>query len=624
MSINSPATYADHYWAKQVEAAKSFDEGIEQLFAPFWAGYLNNIPELNELPVEMLALVDLLKNPISPGLGGFTLGVGVEMVDEVLHTTLEPMMSIMRRAMNRSAREKWLTAQQANTLYSRRKIDDALWDLVVSSEGYEDVIGNFLYRSELPYPTIPDLMLWARYHGHPTNTRQAVWEKFDVPTDDYDLFEWLTLQRLTTQDAHTLYRRGLITLSEVETQLQRIGWRDDDVLYQTELNWLLPNAMLVLQGDLHQRADRDKIYHDLTRADIHPDWVQTYYDAVMTKPSTIDLTAFELRRDPSLSGLAEKLIRVGVHPEYTDVYKELAYVIPPVADIITMAVREVFSPEIAQRFGQYEDYPEALDTWATKKGLSSEWAQRYWAAHWGLPSVTQGFEMLHRGIITLDEMNLLLRAQDVMPFWRDKLIQMAYKPLTRVDVRRMYNEGVLDEGGVYKAYLDLGYNEENAERMTEFTVAYSLSQQAKFSSSDVVKAFTERLINRSEAHSLLIDLGIKSKDADWILSKAEYKRLWALTEERIKAIKNLYKRGVYDENIARAKLLQLDMPSEQVDVLYEQWYFEKEGQEKATFTKAETISFLKKGFITVDRAVNELKLLNYDDEHIDIYLRSVA
>ncbi|GAI29857.1 unnamed protein product [marine sediment metagenome] len=105
--------------------------------------------------------------------------------------------------------------------------------------------------------------------------------------------------------------------------------------------------------------------------------------------------------------------RIGIHDEYFSLYKELAKQIPPVADIITMAVREAFTPAIAEKFGQYEDFPEPLKEWAGKKGLSSEWAERYWAAHWSLPSPLQGFEMLHRGIINQDELNMFLVVTDV-------------------------------------------------------------------------------------------------------------------------------------------------------------------------------------------------------------------
>ncbi|GAJ24837.1 unnamed protein product, partial [marine sediment metagenome] len=194
------------------------------------------------------------------------------------------------------------------------------------------------------------------------------------------------------------------------------------------------------------------------------------------------------------------------------------------------------------------DYPDDLTEWGQKKGLSEDWTKRYWAAHWSLPSPQQGFEMLHRGIIDQSELNMLLRALDIMPFWRDRLTQVAYRPLTRVDVRRMYKEGVLDEAGVFDAYLDHGYSPENAKRMTQFTVSFVLSQQSKFSTTDVVTAYTKRMITRSEASSLLSILGVRPENTSFILSTADYKRQWALTESKIKGIRNLYKRAVYDEN----------------------------------------------------------------------------
>ena len=83
-----------------------------------------------------------------------------------------------------------------------------------------------------------------------------------------------------------------------------------------------------------------------------------------------------------------------------------------------------------------------------------------------LPSIGQGFEMLHRRVIEDADLDLLLRALDVMPFWREKLKDISYNPLTRVDVRRMHRIGVLEEEGVFNAYLDVGYNEENAQLMT--------------------------------------------------------------------------------------------------------------------------------------------------------------
>ena len=84
-----------------------------------------------------------------------------------------------------------------------------------------------------------------------------------------------------------------------------------------------------------------------------------------------------------------------------------------------------------------------------KAGLPEEQARNYWAAHWELPSAQMGYAMFQRRIIDHETLVMLLKSLDIMPFWRDKLIEMSYNPLTRVDVRRMYGLGVLSEEEVY-------------------------------------------------------------------------------------------------------------------------------------------------------------------------------
>jgi hypothetical protein len=305
-------------------------------------------------------------------------------------------------------------------------------------------------------------------------------------------------------------------------------------------------------------------------------------------------------------------------------YRELAYQIPPVADIITMAVREAFTPEIAARFGQYQDLPPDFVEWVGKKGLSKDWAERYWAAHWSLPSVQQGFEMLHRGIIGQDDMYMLMRALDIMPYWRDKLIAMAYRPLTRVDVRRMFALGTLDEGGIQKAYRDLGYNDFNAGRMTDFTIRHTRQTQSRFSSGDIVNAFSKYLIGSSEASSLLRDIGIRDSEINNIIEKAGYKREWATKTERIDAVKNLYKKGKYSDSQATDELRKLNLPQDYIDTQLQQWQAKSAAEKIATWTTAQTLTFLKSELITEKRARDEFVDLGYDVEHINVYIASTV
>ena len=623
MGIDNPTTYGDWYWKNSVEASEAFDETIESALSPYFRGLFADIPELSELPAGMQTFLQAIADPPTAGFGDLIKLTGAEFGAEIVKDAISPAMSMLKRAINRRAQETWLTSAQANTLFMRGKIEHDYWELNLQSEGFADVIGRQLYEAQLPYPTIPDFILYSRYHGDPDNTRSDVWNWFDVPERDFAVWEWLAKQRLTTLQVQTLYRRGLISAAESSNMLAEIGWSGSDRLLVQELGWTTPNAMLLVQGDLLQNKPEADILDDISFADINPKYAKQYLDAVLTKPASQDIIAYELRRDPSLSNIGKELRRIGIHDEYYPLYKELAQQIPPIADIITMAVREAFTPAIAAKFGQYQDFPQPLEEWAAKKGLSSDWAKRYWAAHWSLPSPLQGFEMLHRGVINRGELDMLLRALDVMPFWREKLTGIAYRRVTRVDIRRMYKAGIISVRDVFDANLELGYTERDAQRMTDFTVQWATPQHASITRSDILTAYKNRMISRNDASGLLEDMGEEYFHREFMLKAVDYKKGLELTEMQIKGINNLYRKRVYTADKANAELLKLDLPAEEVSLLMQRWFYEVKAEPIRHWTTSQVLGFIKDGIITPDRGREELYNIGYDDEHINVYMESI-
>ena len=623
MAVKSPTTYGDYYWAMQVEARKLFAEEEEKELAGMAARLISRLRVHEYMPEELASLFDEIAAPA----GQFMSGVGGRFISEIadgaISKGIAPVLDSAGYAAYKLFPARRIAPTVSGSQFFRKKIEPDFFESRFLMHGYDKYEGKFFYDSMRPYPSIPDFVTYSRYHGEPKAPWGEIFKWVDIDPRDWPVWKWLGMQRLTTVQLQTLYKRKAIEKEPFETELAKVGWSDTDIGYMERLAWTMPNAMLMVQGGLMAELPDDQLIADISLADIKPDYAQRYLDAVLTKPSTSDIIAYELRTDPQLSDLPAKLRKTGVHSAYWPLYRELAHIIPPTGDLITMAVREAFTPAIAARFGQYEDFPAEFAHWAAKKGLTEEWAQRYWAAHWTLPSATQGFEMLHRGVIGTEELNMLLRALDIMPFWRDKLTSVAYKRLTRVDIRRMYRVGVLDEEGVYAANLELGYNERDSKRMTEFTVKQTLQTLSKFTSRDVIAAYTKRMIDRSDARGLLSMLGVKGRDIDFILSTADYKRAWEFTEDRITGIRNLYKKLVYDENTARAELLRLDLPSDQVDVLMKQWYYDREAKVPRRWTTAQTLSFAKAELITPERAKAELYAIGWDTEHIDVFVRSI-
>lgn len=624
MAIENPQTYAEWFWNNSVQAVNMKAEQVEKTLKPVVQTIVNGLPDFTDLPPAIRSYFNAISNPTAPDWDNVLVRFVADLGSGIAQRVLGHEIKEFDYKVNKYLQNTLITPDVANRLRMRNKITDDLWKARQNTGGLSEIEGAFIYESQKPYPNIADIITFARYNADPYNPRDKAFSVFDISATDWEMWDWLSWQKLNTGQVLELHKRRIWPETEVTLELARLGWQDKDRTALLDLAYSLPNAMLIVQGALLQGADDDTIIEAISKADIHPTYATAYYDAVLTKPASEDLIAYQLRKDPSLSNLDVELKKIGIHPAYNSVYKELAYEIPPVADIITMAVREAFTPEIASRFGQYEGLPPDYVQWVQKKGLTKEWAERYWAAHWSLPSPQQGFDMLHRGIIDRSELGLLLRALDIMPFWRDKLIEVAYKPLTRVDVRRMFQLGVLDRSETKQAYEDIGYNDKNAERMTVFTERYVRQTQSKFNTNDVINAYTQRLIDRGEANRLLRIIGIKDADIQGILDTANVKREWAYKKEKIEAVQNLFKKGKIQESQVQTELRQINIPSEQIALYLQQWMAKSPAEKESLWTTVQTIGFTKSGLISIQRAEQELRDLGYDDEHVRVYLASVT
>ncbi len=284
-------------------------------------------------------------------------------------------------------------------------------------------------------------------------------------------------------------------------------------------------AIAVFRG----KASKDEFYANAALAGITKARADLSFEASKALPTPGAIQEGFLRGEISEKEHDKLLAGYGYTDKHIELFKALYFLIPTPNDLIRMSVREVFSPEIAEKFGQFEDFPAAFTEWAAKIGINEQWAKNYWAAHWDLPSATMGFEMLHRRIIDENELKLLLRALDVMPYWRERVIALSYNPITRVDLRRMYKMGVIDEKGVYEGYLDLGYNPEKAQMLTEFTKRYSApedeSEQDQFRAmarTVYSAAYKKKLISQIEYNTFLVNMGYNPDDVTLLIQIDDY------------------------------------------------------------------------------------------------------
>jgi len=325
------------------------------------------------------------------------------------------------------------------------------------------------------------------------------------------------------------------------------------------------------------------------------------------------------------SKVDDTLLREGFDEEEIKAIKEAMLYYPSPTDFIRFATRDVFREDIVEKYGydsEWDKIEKGIKEYVEKAGINLDVLKWYWRAHWVLPSPQMAYEMLHRGIITQDDIRELLRISDYAPNWIEKLIAISYSPITRVDLRRLYQIGVIDEERLLKGYKDLGYNEEDAKLMVEWTKLEYSQKDKDLTKTEILRNYRIGQCTREEAKNMLIDLGYDDTEADWILLYEDYKLSVEEIEAEAETIVYELSEGNISYEEAISKLGELNMP-ERVKLRY----LNKAKREMRKTTKRPSTDDLKRwfkmGIIDEKTFKEEMSKNKWNMMYIDNFIKEV-
>ena len=313
---------------------------------------------------------------------------------------------------------------------------------------------------------------------------------------------------------------------------------------------------------------------------------------------------------------------------------------PSVSDIVRFMVRDADDNEVAKRYGTDDalstKYGAQLQSWAKGQGITDDVMKYYWRSHWEIPSNTALFEMLHRlrpnktgeglaGGITVSEQDIkdALVVNDVLPFWAERLMEISYKPLTRTDAQRAYFIDALSENELKDSYLDLGYNEGNADRLVRFTNQLKAKRKQTTGGTEkvpaVIKYYKNWLIGATEATQRLRNSGLSETAAKEALAIANVQRKNDSQIKCIAGVKSQYKRYIIDDIEARRDLTDLGVALENVGPLVNNWRCERASKPKE-LSAAQVCSAYQNNLINDVEYRRRLGAIGYQEDEAGILL----
>lgn len=374
-------------------------------------------------------------------------------------------------------------------------------------------------------------------------------------------------------------------------------------------------------------------------------------------PGPSDLVRFAVRHafEPEL------LSALGYHAEYRpalDFYHQTAglnYKVftGPLKNTIVATCKEF--PEIFKAVQEYAaeekvaapGSPDQVPDWFASRYASLKlpeptWAVMYWWSHWILPSPGQGYTMLQRlrgdpanpatwrvpGVKPFEskDLNLLLRALDYPPFWRDKLEAISYRLLGIRQLRLMIAQAQMDDAEVVEVIRDNGYTEHDAKLYAAAIIGdvRQKDREKKFRAiqSKLNAGWELGIYDDATFLASYQQAGLPSDMGQRELQAAVADRNIRLGKELVGQVRKGYLRGTFNKGQASVFMQQIGIVPPRIAEYIRIWdAMRQAGRKEATAGQLRKAAV--EGTLDLASYAQRLRNLDYTDDAINVALADV-
>lgn len=316
--------------------------------------------------------------------------------------------------------------------------------------------------------------------------------------------------------------------------------------------------------------------------------------------------------------------------------------IPGVADLVRMMVRDAADDNIALKYKTDADFDKKfaneVKDWSKQQGVDAEIMKYYWRAHWEIPSNTQLFDMLHKlrpnrrvGVVpenivtTKETVREAIQVNDLTPFWIDRVMATSYSSLTRIDAQRAFFIEAINEDQLYDAYMDIGYNADNAQVLVDFTKELKRKRDSNLPGADkptnIISQLKKYVISETNAYDRLLATGMKPQQAKKAVANSVRDRKEEARAKCLNEAQRRFFRAEYDLLKYKSVVMQLGIPQENIEALVNETacLYDSRGKE---INAGALCKAFKQNIIAFDQFQNRLQLIGYDRDEAYVIAES--
>lgn len=344
--------------------------------------------------------------------------------------------------------------------------------------------------------------------------------------------------------------------------------------------------------------------------------------------------------------LIDRAFAIGIDIGDLPLYEKATLQHPNAQQLIEFLVHEIFDPDTRKIQGQDQDFPDLAIPEFAKIGFDEKYARDTWANHWRLPGTGEFFDMFHRlnpaqlpfkeddikalnidpaGIsFDLTALKKALKTADIMPFWRDKLTMIAYKPLSRIDIRRIDDTIGIPLDKLEYLNREIGLSPGNAHTMAVWT---KMTNKLK----DLRPLLESSDMTFDEATAELIKAGATPDEAktqiDNIRLVVTRKRTAKNKDLTVSIIEQAYKIKLETRESTKTHLIALHLEPDEAEFYLKVWDKQLEldklakGTKEKNLTRVDIVNQYETGIIVRAVAGQQLVSIGYDANEAETILK---
>lgn len=265
-------------------------------------------------------------------------------------------------------------------------------------------------------------------------------------------------------------------------------------------------------------------------------------------------------------------------------------------------------------------------------GWDEYWQANFWQAHWTKPSIGDSLTAWRRGVITDEQLNMLMVNADLDPAWRDIWEQRKFNDLSVGAVHELEELFLVNDAELFDYVKRNGYNLKDTALTIQGMKAFPVRRLKLRYLLTLTLGVSSGLLERAEVQAGVNKLGYADVVTDWIMNVGELKR--DLTKRRVKVVrekllgvadlKRAYVRGLITEDALRTELLTRGYPIDEaqllIDLLNEDKGVLEAGGKVRGLSVTELLDSWRYSIITEDDLRNRLLARGMELADIDVLL----